>query len=83
MTHDDFKTQCDKLASEGLQAAISDAGNLNRLARLVGLRRPTLTDWRAVPLVHVRTLCKAFNRPPGRYRPDVFAAPRLLRELAK
>lgn len=83
MTHDEFISECDRLAAEGLQAAISDAGNLNRLAKLVGLRRPTLTDWRAVPLVHVPTICKAFDRPAMRYRPDVFAAPRLLRELAK
>jgi hypothetical protein len=78
-----FKSECDKLAAEGLLAAINDAGNRNRLATLVGLKLPSVTDWRAVPLIHVRKLCQAFGRPPQRYRPDVFAAPRLLRELAK
>lgn len=83
MVHEDFKAECDRLAAEGLQAAISDAGNRNRLARLVGVHRESVTDWRAVPLIHIRTLCKAYGRSPTRYRPDVFAAPRLLRELAK
>lgn len=83
MTYDDYRSECDRLAAEGLEAAIADAGNRNRLAVLVGVKRPTLSDWRAVPLVHLKTLCKAYGRPPTRYRPDFFAAPRLLRELTK
>lgn len=83
MNYAEYRAECDRLAAEGLELAIADAGNRNRLALLVGVQRPTLTDWRAVPLVHLKTLCREFNKPPTRYRPDLFAAPRLIRELAK
>lgn len=83
MNHADFIAECDRLAAEGLQNAISDATNRNRLAVAVGLTRAAVGYWKAVPLVHVPVLCRLFGKPPTRYRPDVFAAPRLLRELAK
>lgn len=83
MTFQDFQAECDKLALEGVQAAVVDVGSKAALARLVQRSREAIINWKAVPLVHVKTICNETGRPPNRYRPDVFAAPRLLRELAK
>jgi DNA-binding transcriptional regulator YdaS (Cro superfamily) len=52
---------------------IRTAGGPSHLARLLGLRHSTISEWRRVPAEHVGPVAKASGLAPALIRPDVFA----------
>lgn len=93
MNQQQFYSEMERLAREGVDLVLSranhriikdaPAGGQTAVAEILGIGRAAVCKWDAVPLQHVRKLCKAYELSPEQVRPDLFAAPRLLRELAK
>jgi DNA-binding transcriptional regulator YdaS (Cro superfamily) len=56
----------------GLQLAIDTAGGARALARLLGIRHQTFTDWKRIPAGRILQIEAATGIPRERLRPDLY-----------
>ncbi|MFZ4806124.1 MAG: transcriptional regulator [Hyphomicrobiaceae bacterium] len=61
---------------EGLTAAIRAAGSISRLAQLVGVSQPAVSEWKRVPVHRVVQVEQLTGLSRDFLRPDIFAPPR-------
>ena len=59
----------------GLLAAITQAGGISRLARLLGLTQPTVSVWKRVPAHHVIDVEALTGISRRQLRPDLYDVP--------
>jgi len=58
-----------------IKVAIEKAGSVKALAELVGVKPQAISQWRRVPVEHVRAIAGLTGLPKHQIRPDVFDAP--------
>lgn len=57
---------------KGLAAAVRVAGNVNRLARLVGVPHQSIYKWRRIPAERVQIIAKMTGLSRHQLRPDLY-----------
>jgi hypothetical protein len=48
-------------------------GSASKLARELGITRQCVSQWRKIPLKHVREIARVTGIPPAVLRPDIYA----------
>ena len=51
------------------------AGGVAHLARALGVRHPSVSEWKRVPADRVQAVSALSGLPPHMIRPDVFSSP--------
>ncbi len=59
--------------NDGLVEAIKQAGGITALARSIGIKPPSVAEWRRVPAARVIAVENATGVPRERLRPDLFS----------
>ena len=59
--------------NDGLVEAIKQAGGITALARSIGIKPPSVAEWRRVPAERVLAVEAATGVPRERLRPDLFS----------
>lgn len=93
MNQQQFYIEIDRLARKGVDTVLSAAnyriikdepsGGQTAVAEVCGIGRAAVCKWEAVPLEHVRKLCKQYDLTPEQVRPDLFSMGDLLNRLSK
>lgn len=71
------------MSDSGLQKAIEAAGSRARLAAALGIKPPAISQWKELPLHHVREVERLFGIPKHVLRPDWFDKPAIIARTAK
>jgi len=54
---------------------IAEIGGVGAVSRALGITRAAIYQWHTIPPHQVEKLCKAFNRLPHEFRPDIYPQP--------
>ncbi|MBU2740259.1 helix-turn-helix domain-containing protein [Acidithiobacillus thiooxidans] len=54
---------------------IAEIGGVGAVSRALGITRAAIYQWHTIPPHQVGKLCKAFNRLPHEFRPDLYPQP--------
>lgn len=63
------------MRDDGLERAIGAAGGVSQLARKIGIRQPSVSNWSAVPAQRVIAVEAATGIPRDHLRPDLYSEP--------
>lgn len=63
------------MRDRGLELAIESAGGVAALARLLGIRQPSVSGWKRVPTDRVATVAELTGVDRAVLRPDLFGSP--------
>ena len=64
-----------ELGSDGVTAAVSAAGGVRKLGRLLGISSQAISQWDCVPADRVVAVEQATGVPRERLRPDLYRQP--------
>lgn len=64
--------------SEALQRAIREAGGVGKLAEVIGVTGPAISQWEQVPANRVIAVERASGVPRQELRPDLYPAERVV-----
>lgn len=63
------------MSREPIDKAIKVKGGVRKLAEMLGITGPAISQWKCVPVKHVLAISDLTGIPPHKIRPDIYRRP--------